>query len=255
MKLRLLALLVAGCAVLVSAARADGYSHREKFSRTGAFAATGTLMLENVNGDVTVRTWDRNEILIEGEKSAKTADELAAIDLKIDVSPERATVKVKLPKRDGWFGHNIRAAVSFTITLPKNAAVEKLETVNASVSIDGVQGSVHAETVNGAVEVAHPGGDVHLETVNGHIRVDGAALRSGHRLSTETVNGGILISLPHDIGADIRASVVNGRIDCDFPLTLKRGGIGRHKLDATIGSGGAEISAETVNGGITIKSI
>ena len=255
MKRHLLAFLALGCIALVAAARADSYSHRETFSRTGAFSATGPLTLENVNGNVTVRTWDKNEILIEGEKSAKTAEELAAIDLKIDVSSDHADVKVKLPKRAGWFSNNIRAAVSFTITLPKTATVAKLETVNASVSIDGVQGSVRATTVNGAIEAARLGGDVHFETVNGHIRVDGAALHAGQRLSTETVNGGITIALPRDTSAEVHASVVNGHIDCDFPLTLKHGGVRRHKLDATIGHGGAEISAETVNGGITIKSV
>lgn len=256
MKLRLLTLLALGGATLISAAHAGSYSFKEAFSRTGAFSPGGALTLENVNGDVTVRTWDKSEILIEGEKSAKTAEELAAVELKIDLTSDRATVKVKLPKRAGWFSQNVRAAVTFVITLPRGATIEKLDTVNASVRIEGLEGAVRAETVNGGITVTDLGGDIHLETVNGgiHIRTT-RPVATGRRIHAETVNGGIHVALPPGFGADLKAEVVNGHINCDFPLTLHHGGLRKHHLDATIGGGGAEISLETVNGGIDIQSI
>jgi len=255
MKLRLLALLSAALA-FTALARAEHYPFTEPFSRTGAFAAAGELSLENVNGDVTVRTWDKNEILIEGEKRARSADELAAIDLKIELSPDRAGVKVKLPKRPGAFGNTIRAAVTFTITLPRSATIAKLDTVNASVKIEGLDGAIRAETVNGGITVIDAGGNIHLETVNGGIRLNASRPPgSGCQIHTETVNGRIVIALPRATGAELKAEVVNGHIACAFPLTLHRGGIGKRHLEATIGAGGAAISAETVNGNIDIQSI
>lgn len=252
MKLRLLAcsllaLLTAG------SARAEGYSHKEPFTKTHAFSSSGELELHNVNGSVTVRTWDRNEILIEGEKSAKTEEELRQIDLTMEISESRAFLKVRLPKREGgWFGSgNIRASVRFTITLPATASLDGVETVNSSVTIEGVRGAVRSRTVNGGIRATNLGGSAELDTVNGSIKAEFAGLASGQQLSFETVNGQVVVRLPKDAGAELRASVVNGNIDCDFPLQLTKSS--RRSLHGTIGGGGSTVEAKTVNGSISIE--
>lgn len=252
MKLRLLA-SIAFAFLAAACAHADSYSFKEPFTKSSPFNAQGTLTVENVNGSVTVRTWDKNEILIEGEKSAKTEEELQRIDLTMAVSESRAQLKVRLPKRtDGWFGGNsIRASVRFTITVPATATLENVETVNSSVTIAGVHGAVHAETVNGGIHATDLGGDARLETVNGSIRADFATLAQGQRVSFETVNGQIAARLPKDAGFELHSSVVNGHIDCDFPIQLSKGH--RRTLNGTIGNGGASVEAETVNGSISIE--
>ena len=85
MKLHLLAYLALGLAS-VGLARAD-YSFTEPFSKSNPFHANGEISLENINGNVEIRTWGKNEILIEGEKSAKTDEELKLIDLTIAPTP------------------------------------------------------------------------------------------------------------------------------------------------------------------------
>ena len=128
MKLRLVAILATSL-IAVAFARADDYSFKEPFKRTGAFSATGAITLENVNGDIDIRTWDKNEILIEGEKSAKTEEELKAVDLAMDVSESHAAIKVRLPKRSGgWFSDGtIRASVRFSLTIPAKAILERVD--------------------------------------------------------------------------------------------------------------------------------
>ena len=235
-------------------ARADSYANKEPFSQTNPFSPTGTLSLENVNGNVEIRTWDKNEILIQGEKSAKTEEELKAIDLKIDVSESHAAIKVRLPKRSGgWFsGNTIRAAVQFTITLPATASLDRIETVNASVKLEGTRGKAHIETVNGSVRATNLGGSTTFETVNGRIDADFTAVAAGQTCSFETVNGSVHMVLPKDAGVALRTSVVNGHVDCDFPLTLTKSS-GRRNLSGNIGDGRASLSAETVNGSIHIS--
>lgn len=251
MNLRLLASLALALASFVCA-RADDYPVKAPFTRTSAFSPTGTLVVDNINGSVTVRTWDKNEILIEGVKSAKTQAELERIDLTMDVTESRAHLKVKLPKRDrSWFGGGtIRAAVRFTITVPSTAVLQSVETVNASVAIEGVRGPVHAETVNGSIDASDLGGDAHLETVNGAIHADFVRLARGQQLSFETVNGQIGVRLPENAGFSLESSVVNGHVDCDYPLQLKHHS--RRSLNGTVGDGGASVEAETVNGSIAI---
>jgi DUF4097 and DUF4098 domain-containing protein YvlB len=235
--------------------RAGDYPFKEPFTRTAAFHATGEVSVENVNGSITVRTWDKNEILIEGEKSAKTAEELKAVDLKIDMSPSAATLKVRLPKRTdgGWFGGGtLRASVRFTVTVPATAVLRKIDTVNGSVTIEAARGAVHASSVNGAVHAHDLGAGAELKTVNGEIRVSFVALPPHSGIALSTVNGGIVIALPSATGAQVHARVVNGHIDCDFPLN-PGGRVSRRTLSGAIGDGRATLDASSVNGSIRIE--
>lgn len=235
-------------------ARADDYSFKEPFSQTAPFHATGSLSLENVNGSIEIRTWDKNQILIEGEKSAKTEEELKRIELTIDLADTQARIKVHLPKRSGgWFTNNtIRASVRFTITLPATAAIAQLETVNSTVTIAGLLGPIEAESVNGRIRATGLGGNVQLTTVNGAIEADFGAVASQQKLAFKTVNGSITVGLPKDAGVTLHGSVVNGHIGCDFPITLGNR-VHSKNLSGTIGDGRAALHAETVNGSIAIK--
>jgi hypothetical protein len=254
MKLRLCYFLL--LPIFAAFARADDrYEFKEEFTRSGAFSPTGELVLENVNGSVEVRTWDRNEILIEGEKSAKTEEELGRIDLKLDLSESRAAIKVRLPKRSDvlFFGGDIRASVRFKLTVPRHAVLAKIAVVNSAVVIEGARGSVDASSVNGSVRASGLGGSVRLETVNGAIKAQFETVAAQQKLSFNTVNGQIVVSLPKDAGVQLRSSVVNGKVSCDFPIELGSGKQGRN-LSGRIGDGRASLEAETVNGSIRIES-
>jgi DUF4097 and DUF4098 domain-containing protein YvlB len=71
------------------------------------------------------------------------------------------------------------------------------------------------------------------------------------RLSMATVNGGIALTLPASLSADLHAQTVNGDIDTDFPVTITK--VDRRRVDGTIGSGGRSLSLESVNGSISVK--
>lgn len=246
----LLLLLALTATALV--ARAESYSFKESFSKSAPFNANGELSLDNVNGQVEVSTWNKNEILIEGEKSAKTEEELKLIELTIETSPTAAVVKTRLPKRPGaWFrGSNIRADVRFKITVPAQAVLRRLNTVNSSITLDGLAGPVNAETVNGRINATGLRGDAKLSTVNGSLHADFASLATAQKLSFTTVNGSITVGLPSDAGADVHASVVNGHVDCEFPITLDGGRVRSSSLRGLIGDGRASLRAESVNGSI-----
>jgi hypothetical protein len=253
MKIHLLAL---SALVLLAPgiARAENYPFKDVVTRTAAFESNGEFFLENVNGDVDLRAWDKNEISIEAEKSAKTEEELQQIDLKIDLSESKAVIKVKLPKRSGGImgGGSIRAAVRFKIMVPATVAIEKLSVVNASIKLDGVRGAVHVDTVNGRVNAINLGGSAEIETVNGPIDASFSAVGAQQALSFDTVNGPITVRLPADAGVQLDAGVVNGRIRCDFPRELgsKKGW---RSLKGKIGDGRAELDVDTVNGSIRIE--
>jgi DUF4097 and DUF4098 domain-containing protein YvlB len=253
MNLRLLALPF--LAVLaIGPVRADEHPFKEPFSRSGPFRADGRVTLENVNGGIVIETWDRNEIRIEGEKSARTEEELKLIELTMEVSESRADIKVRLPKRrSGWFGNDsVRGGVKFKLTIPANAALERIKTVNSSVEIQGVRGPLDAETVNGRIRAHDLGGNARLRTVNGQLEASFVDVPAGRDLSFNTVNGSIRVTLPANAGFELRTSVVNGHVDCAFPLEMQ-GRIDRKRVSGKVGDGRAALAASSVNGSIRIE--
>ncbi len=237
-----------------SLASAQSYAFKEPFSRSAVFDAKGKISLQNVNGSVVVETWDRNEIRIEGEKGAKTEEELKLIELTIELSESLADIVVRLPKRSGaiFGGTSVRGGVSFKLTIPATASLEKVKTVNGSVTVSGVRGTTHAGSVNGQVRAEDLQGDVYLETVNGQVDASFATVAAGRDLTLKTVNGRIKITLPADAGMELRSSVVNGRVQSDFPVRGQDSTRKGKRLSGTIGDGRATLNAKTVNGSIQI---
>ncbi len=255
MKLRSLLLFGAALGLTLTAHADWGRRHTEAFNKEGAFSPTGTVRIENVNGRISIETWDQDAYAIVGEKKAKHEEDLELIDLQWDLSADHIGLKVKLPKKKGFFNWgNIDGQVDVTVKVPATARLEDISTVNGAVEISGVSGPVHASTVNGAVVAHNLSGSASLRTVNGGVKADFDRVESTARLKFETVNGGIRVRLPSDAGAAIRASVVNGHVEADLPITMQ-GKISRKSLRGTIGDGSAEISISTVNGGIKIEDI
>ncbi len=254
MKLRSL-LLTAVALGLALTAHADwGRRHTEPFAMEGEFSPHGTVSIENVNGRIIIEAWDRNAYAIEGEKKAKSEEDLELIDLQTDVERDHIHLKVKLAKKKGWFSWgNVDGQVDITVKVPATARIKDVSTVNGGVKLTGLSGEVHASTVNGGVAAHNLSGSASLRTVNGGVVAEFDELSSDARLDLTTVNGGIKLRLPADAGATLHGSVVNGHIDADIPIMMK-GKIGRKSINGTIGDGGAVIEMSTVNGGIKIQS-
>jgi len=68
----------------------------------------------------------------------------------------------------------------------------------------------------------------------------------------EAVNGGVTIQLPADTKADITGRCVNGGISTSDLAIETVGEQTRRRLEGKLNGGGANISLETVNGGVRI---
>jgi hypothetical protein len=249
MKTLLVVLTLTG---LVASAAAETNTVTETFSQTYALAATGSVQLSNVNGTVEIIAWDQPEVALEAEKRAPDAGNLARIHLNIDARPDRLVVKTEHEKT-GWFGQSARGEVRYHLKVPAGVSLDKIEVVNADITVRGVRGAVRLESVNGGISATGLAGGARLRTVNGGVTAAFAAVASAEEISAETVNGSCELRLPKDAGAHLDLSSVNGGIRCTFPITLEDSG--HHTLRGTIGaSAGATIKVRTVNGGISVRS-
>ena len=222
---------------------------REEFHQTYPLSATGRVSLHNVNGAVHVTAWDRNEVKVDAIKKARTEAGLKEAQIVVDAKPDAVEINTKYPEHGSHDG----ATVEYTLSVPRQAALDKISTVNGAVDLAGLAGEVKASSVNGAVQARQLTGDTKLSTVNGRIEADFERL-TAKAVSLKTVNGGITITLPANAGAQLDASTVHGGVNSDFDLPVRHVGFapGSH-LETTIGGGGTAIHLSTVNGGITLR--
>ncbi len=221
---------------------------REEFHQTYPLAAKGRVSLKNINGDVRITAWDRNEVKIDAIKHARTAERLADIAIKIDAAPESIRIKTEYPENRF---HNDPGGVDYALTVPRTASLDTIELVNGGLDIQSVAGDVRASSVNGHVRARWLSGEVKISTVNGLLEATFEP-KERQSISLDTVNGSLVLALPPDASADLRASTVNGGISNDFGLPVHRDGFIGHNLEGVLGSGGAHITLSDVNGSIKI---
>ncbi|HXL86098.1 MAG TPA: DUF4097 family beta strand repeat-containing protein [Gemmatimonadaceae bacterium] len=158
----------------------------------------------------------------------------------------RFTVQVPRSVRVG--AHSVNGAVS-----ARDVGSEvKATTVNGGVRVRNATGPVWATTVNGGVDVTTSTGPVTAETVNGNVDARMASLQGEDDMTFKTVNGSVSIYVPARFDAKFRFDTVHGGIDSDFPMTLS-GRWGPRHASGTIGSGGRDIRASSVNGSIELR--
>ncbi|MFN2637108.1 MAG: DUF4097 domain-containing protein [Gemmatimonadaceae bacterium] len=163
-------------------------------------------------------------------------------------SSVRFTVRVPRTVKVG--AHSVNGGVSV-----RDVGTEvRANTVNGGVSVKNTSGRVRATTVNGGVDVNTSVGPVSAETVNGNVDARMASLQGDDDMNFKTVNGSVSITVPARFDANFRFDTVHGGIDSDFPMTLT-GKFGPRHAAGTIGSGGRDIRASSVNGSIELRKM
>lgn len=230
----------------------------ERFEQTYPLSANGRVSVSNVNGSITIDTWDRKEVKLEAVKTADSKDRLTDVEIKIDARADSLSIETNYDnwKRDGgnrgWKNYG-KLTVEYRLTVPKNAILDDIETVNGSVNIANSNNLTKASTVNGQVTATNLRGTAELETVNGTVEANFDQLQSSSKISLNTVNGTVNLVIPSDANATVKADTVNGSITNDFGLPVRKGQYVGRDLYGKIGSGEVQIRLNSVNGGLNIK--
>ena len=145
-------------------------------------------------------------------------------------------------------------SVSGDLDLDLQTASIAVDTVSGDVRIRGrVTGVVDLETVSGDVELA--AGQVErlsISSVSGDSRVK-ARLAPGGRITTDSVSGGLTLSLGRDTSARLRVETFSG--DISSPVgTVKAEQYGPGKsLETRLGAGAGDVRLESFSGDVRIE--
>ena len=247
------------CALLTLALAAHASDHRgaltEEFHQTYAIAADGRVELDNINGDVHISSWDRNEVKVDAVKYADTKERLDEAKIDIDSGKDYVSIRTKYPDRDNnwnWGSHNNPASVEYTLTVPRTAHLDEIKLINGALDITGVSGEVRASCINGRLEAQDLSGRAKLETINGKLEAKFNQL-AGQSVELNSVNGSVNLTIPSDSNAEIEASTVSGRISNDLGLNVNRHQMVGQSLRGELGKGGTRIKLNNVNGRVEIQ--
>jgi DUF4097 and DUF4098 domain-containing protein YvlB len=250
-------LLASAPATVDSIQKPRGDEITEEFHQTYPLTATGRVSMANINGDVRISAWDRNEVKVDAVKRAYSQERLSEATIDVTNTADSVIIKTRYPERNQNFENrnreNSSASVEYTLTMPSGARLDGAELVNGSLSVQGVQGDVHASLVNGEVKAAGLGGEVKLSTVNGSVEANVARFEDAKGVTVNSVNGSIVLIVPSGANAQVKASTLHGAITNDFGMTVNDGQYVGHDLSGQIGTGGPPIRLNNVNGSISIK--
>lgn len=221
---------------------------RQDFHYSYSLQPGGRLEIGNTNGSVEITGWDRNEIDVTGTKYAPTDDQLAEIQIKVDVRGDTASIHTEAP-RGGMFWGGFGAR--YVIRVPRRIVLDRAETTNGSLSIEDLDGGGHVSSTNGRISMARATGDYDVHTTNGTIELNEC---SGSERAA-TTNGSIRGRLRE--GA-INARSTNGAIDFTIlkPQTAKPVRVSTTNGSITLALAefhDNSISVETSHGAVTLR--
>lgn len=244
---------------------ADAFSGPKRtaapFKWSGKVAAGKTFEVRGINGPIHATAASGSEIELVAIRTGRRSDPES---VKIEVVPHAGgvTVCAVYPSRDdsrpnqckpGGSRMNVRnndVNVEFELRIPKDVNFEG-RTVNGRIQAE-IEGRAALSTVNGGIEVT-AGTLTEATTVNGSIR---AEVRSNTNapedIKLSTVNGSVHLNLPEGVNADVSAKTVNGGITSEFTEIEVRKKWGPRSAEGRLGHGGRELELATVNGGIRI---
>ena len=182
----------------------DRVSHCEINEMT--IPATPRLSVDGgVNGGMTVKGWQKNEILVRAkvQTDADSDAQAKALAKQIIIHTGGGRIMADGPS----MGHHENWSVSYEVFVPKSIDLD-LRAHNGGIHIADVRGRIEFETTNGGVSLTVPSSySAHLETgtVNGHVDVEFPV----------TVRGEISRQLSFDLGSGgplVRAVTTNGGV-------------------------------------------
>jgi len=210
-------------------------------TRTFALQSGGRLRIINVNGDISISAWDKDEVALTASFKSNSKGEHVRLDVDSDVDLLELIAKIN--------ENNVSKPASCDMELKVPSRVlSNINTVNGTITLNAIAGKNLTNSVNGDIVLKNINGTINASVVNGEIT--GSVQNIEDNLNLSAVNGDIKVELLKPKG-NLHASSVHGSVKIPSGvknvITLNNGKNITTKFD-----GNANMKFGTVNGSITI---
>jgi DUF4097 and DUF4098 domain-containing protein YvlB len=225
------------------------------------------VTLNTFDGRISIRAWDKPEVMMTAIKRAANEQALRGISVKAEQQGTEINIQTDYDKTasrrlGGLLSTN--ASVTLEVFVPRNSNIQA-NSGDGRVELEGVTGGVMLTTGDGRIDVRDGGGQLIAKTGDGRIEVsnytgdvdaktgDGRISLEGRfaQLAARTGDGSILLALPDDLNATIETDAESVTGD---GLTLEaEAGAGKKLRRFRIGRGGNVFRLHTGDGSIYLR--
>jgi DUF4097 and DUF4098 domain-containing protein YvlB len=242
----------------------------DEWKRNYAVSGKPDLRIDVTDGEVTVHSWDRNEIsaLVTTQGWRISPSEVRVTDRQ---AADRVEIDVRTPRINVNFGFN-RHSVHIELQVPRELRAQ-IHSGDGRISARDLKGEIHLSTGDGSIEADAIDGIFEARTGDGHIKADGpwdgleldtkdgsieADARSGSKMAgrwrVETGDGHVTLRLPDNFAAELDAHTGDGKITVDFPMTVQ-GAFRSSEFRGKLNGGGGTLVVRTGDGPIRVSRL
>lgn len=241
----------------------------QDFQKSYRLSQGSRVSIKNISGDVIVKGYDGEAVVVTGYKEGRDRDQVSVEDLS---DGSRVEVKVRYPERC-----NCNASVRFEVKVPRTINLDydafssvsgnvevseamgtiRAKSVSGNVNVREVAGTVHANSVSGDVTVGEASGAVSAKSTSGNVQVDLLRLEGGanmNRMEFGSVSGNVEVKMPGSIGAEVEMSTMSGHLETDFPITIEKREFGPGRsARGRVGDGTRTLKLSSVSGSVYLR--
>jgi two-component system NtrC family sensor kinase len=205
-----------------------------------------SLRIDGANGTTTVRGWAGPDVRIKVavQSGGRTDAEAQARVQDVAVTAVGNAIQAVLPD------DRVERLVRYEVFVPHQTALV-VTSAGGNIRLENIQGRIEFRGGSVNATLTNLGGQVTGSLTNGNITIALSGSQwEGEGLDVRTNNGNILWQVPASYSAQVRLSTNTGSLDASLPVVTT----GLHKeVAATLGQGGALLTARTLNGNIEFK--
>jgi len=231
------------------------------------YGAGSTLIIHNVSGNVIVKGYNGNQIVVDGLATGADRTKVSVEDLS---QGDRVELRARYPRNC-----ECDASINFEIKVPRSvrAMIGPLSTASGDISVEDVTGQVSIRSASGNVAVRRvvgqvaastASGDVEIEQVSGPISARSSSgnvtgkldqLDASGDLVFTTASGDVRVQVPQSLNADVEIHTISGSLNTDFPLevTVPKYGPSR-SARGKLGDGSHAMRISSASGNVTLTS-
>lgn len=217
----------------------------------------GKLFKLNINlrkAAIRVTGYDGKDVIICVQTKDTNARE--SIDLTAQERNNEVTVEEQHEK-----------AIKLDIKVPQTTGIFKLSSVSGGrIVVSDVNGNLELQNTSGGITALNVSGSVVAGTISGIITVSFKSVDPGASMAFSTMTGGINVSFPASLKANLKIKSDRGKVFSDFDLVAdpahpkavrdEKDGVYRLSIDdwiyGRVGGGGPELLFKNTNGNIHI---
>jgi uncharacterized protein involved in outer membrane biogenesis len=258
-------------------------SHAAEYTKSFALSGRPSVRVNSNDGGVNVRTGDTNQV------EFRVIYKSLTLDRNLHIEATQQGDQVQLNVHSDWQPISLGLRrLRIEVLMPKDGDL-RVETSDGNIEVGNLSGNVDLHSGDGELKVSALKGVLRMNTSDGaingddldgkldahsgdgKIRLEGrfdelkvktgdgsvtATVRAGSKIESawniQSGDGGIELTLPKDLQADVSASSGDGHVTSDIPLAVQ-GDFRKSKVNGKLNGGGAPLTIHTGDGSIHLR--